>query len=254
MNNKSKKIQTLLICVICVIFALLLSLTVTMAYFGRNRNFAGTIEFSPGIKIEYLNVESNANNSFSLLKLGNSKTFINFDGTLTPLNESSSDVSSADIFYIANPELKPALTTIDYYIRVKIEFKTSYEDGAVVQDRVMTSAEIENVFGISYPLNINASTDNSIGFVYKDGYYYLVNAGITEVSGYEDLYKNNQTNRASVYIFESAGVNQNVNYFKLPLAEIVDEYLVDNFKLSITVEAIDARENSGAITSNVWNI
>ena len=254
-KTNTKKIQIWLICIICFLFAVLLALSVTAAYFGRNRKFEGTLEFSPGIKIDYSQVEDNGDKSFSLLKLGNKATIASIDGNnLTRLDEISSNVASSDIFYIANPELKPAENTIEYYLRVKVEFKTTYQNGASVEDRLMTAAEILNVFGVANPIAINEVTDVSIGFVYKDGYYYLVNPGTTIISNYTDLYLNNSTARASVNLFKSDGVNQGVNYFELKLAEIVDEYLVDNFKLVVTVEAIDAREGSGAISSNVWNI
>lgn len=253
-KTNTKKIQIWLICIICFLFAVLLSLSVTAAYFGRNRSFGGTMEFSSGIKINYLNVNDNGNKSFSLLKLGNKSTIADFNGTnLTKLDEDSNNVSSADIFYLANPSISPAEGTIEYFVRIKIEFKTTIQNGATVSDRIMTSAEIENVFGNVNPVEINKTTSDSIGFIYKDGYYYLTKAGITEISSYDDLFLNKESN-TSVYLFKSNGVNQGVNYFELKLAEIVDEYLVDNFKLSISVEAIDARESSGAILSDVWQI
>lgn len=254
-KTNTKKIQIWLICIICFLFAVLLTFSVTAAYFGRNRTFEGTLEFSSGIKINYSNVEDNGNKGFTLLKLGNKTTIDSFNGRdLTKLDEDSSNVASSDIFYIANPEISPAEDTIEYYLRIKVQFLTTIQDGASVRDREMTSAEIRNVFGNENPVEINQTTAESIGFVFKDGYYYLTNAGETNVNGYESLRLNVSEQRSGVYLFKSAGVNQGVNYFELKLAEIVDEYLVDNFKISIKVEAIDARSNSGAVINDVWNI
>ena len=254
-KTNTKKIQIWLICIICFLFAVLLALSVTAAYFGRNRSFEGTLEFSSGIKINYSNVEENGNKGFTLLKLGNKATIGSFNGRdLTKLDEDSSNVASSDIFYIANPEISPAEDTIEYYLRIKVQFLTTIQDGASVRDREMTSAEIINVFGNANPVEVNQTTAESIGFVLKDGYYYLTNAGETDVNGYESLRLNVSEQRSGVYLFKSAGVNQGVNYFELKLAEIVDEYLVDNFKVSIKVEAIDARTNSGAVINDVWNI
>lgn len=253
-KTNTKKIQIWLVCIICFLFAVLLSLSVTAAYFGRNRSFGGTLEFSSGIKINYLNVNDNGNKSFSLLKLGNKSTIGDFNGqNLSILDESSDNVVSSDIFYLANPEISPAIGTIDYFLRIKVEFKTTVQVGGSVEDRIMTETEIQNVFGTNAPVKINTATENSMGFVFKDGYYYLANSGVSEILSYDDLFLNKEST-SSVYLFKSDGVNQGVNYFELKLAEIVDEYLVDNFKLSIEIEAIDARENSGAILSNIWQI
>ena len=254
-KTNTKKIQIWLICIICFLFAILLAFSVTAAYFGRNRSFEGTLEFSSGIKIDYSNVEDNGDKSFTLLKLGNKATIGSFNGNnLTKLDENSSDVASSDIFYIANPEISPAQETIEYYLRIKVQFLTTVQDGATVRDREMTAREIKNVFGTENPISVNLATVESIGFIYKDGYYYLTKAGETSVNGYESLHLNTSEQIGGVYLFKSAGVNQSVNYFELKLAEIVDEYLVDNFKLSIKIEAIDARSNSGAVIDDVWNI
>ena len=234
-KTNTKKIQIWLICIICFLFAILLAFSVTAAYFGRNRSFEGTLEFSSGIKIDYSNVEDNGNN-------------------LTKLDENSSDVASSDIFYIANPTISPAQNTIEYYLRIKMQFLTTVQDGATVRDREMTAREIKNVFGTENPISVNQTTEESIGFIYKDGYYYLTKAGETSVNGYESLHLNTSEQSGGVYLFKSDGVNQSVNYFELKLAEIVDEYLVDNFKLSIKIEAIDASSNSGAVIDDVWNI
>ena len=79
-KTNTKKIQIWLICIICFLFACLLAVSVTAAYFGQNRKFEGTLEFAGGVKVDYFHVDPNDDKSFTLLKLGNSRTIDNFLG------------------------------------------------------------------------------------------------------------------------------------------------------------------------------
>ena len=269
-KTNTKKIQIWLICIICFLFACLLAISVTAAYFGQNRKFEGTLEFSNGVKIDYFNVDPNGDKSFSLLKLGNSTTINDFNGSnLTRLDEASSDVKSEERFYIANPKIQPADGTIPYYLRFSLHYYTEYQEGTEVKSREMTAAEIKNVFGSENPILMNTTADkDSPKFVYKEnsyrdgshvytdgGYYYLVNSNVEqgELDNYNDLFLN-EPNGVGAYLFFGTVENSGVRYYTLYLAETVDYYLVDNFKIVITVETIDAREGSTALNADVWNI
>ena len=261
-KTNTKKIQIWLICIICFLFACLLTISVTAAYFGQNRKFEGTLEFSDGVKVDYFNVEKSGDKSFSLLKLGNKKTIDQFTGRddLTPLNEASSDVSSADVFYIANPEIKPADDTIPYYLRFSLRYYTEYQDGTEVKSREMTKAEILNVFGTDTPIEINTGSEgNAPKFFYREiysdgGWYYLVNSNFDDtLDRYEDLYVN-EPGGASKYLLFGTVERSGVVYYTLYLAETVDYYLVDNFKIVLTIETIDARDGNSALNADVWFI
>lgn len=267
-KTNTKKIQIWLICIICFLFACLLAVSVTAAYFGMNRKFEGTLEFSNGVKIDYLHVEANGDKSFTLLKLGNSRTINDFDGTnLTPLNEASLDVKSAEVFYIANPEIKPADDTIPYYLRFSLRFYTEDQDGEETKSREMDEKEIENVFGSKNPIALNKDqeTNNSPKFVYKEnryssdssdgGYYYLVKSDINEgeLDSYSDLYVN-ESGGPSKYLLFGTSEMSGVRYYELRLAETVDYYMVDNFKIVLNIETIDARDGNSALNGDIWNI
>ena len=267
-KTNTKKIQIWLICIICFLFACLLAVSVTAAYFGMNRKFEGTLEFSNGVKIDYLHVEANGDKSFTLLKLGNKETINDFDGTnLTPLNEASSDVSSADVFYIANPEIKPADDTIPYYLRFSLRFYTEYQDGGETKSKEMKPEEIKNVFGSENPIALNKDqeTNNSPKFVYKEnryssdssdgGYYYLVKPDINEgeLDRYSDLHVN-EPGGPSKYLLFGTSEMSGVRYYTLYLAETVDYYMVDNFKIVLNIETIDARDGNSALNGDIWNI
>ena len=270
-KTNTKKIQIWLICIICFLFACLLAVSVTAAYFGQNRKFEGTLEFAGGVKVDYFHVDPNDDKSFTLLKLGNSRTIDNFLGEndLTRLDEASSDVKSAEVFYIANPEIKPADDTIPYYLRFSLKYFTEYQDGTEVKSREMTKAEIVNVFGTETPIDINLASEdnNSPKFVYKEwryvdgshvytdgGWYYLVNSNFDgTLDRYKDLYVN-EAGGASKYLFFGTTENSGVRYYTLYLSETVDYYLVDNFKIVLSIETIDSRDGNSALNADVWRI
>ena len=243
------KNKVIIMGVICAILALLFAACFTAAYFGQNRKFQGTLNFASGIVLEYKNIDIN-NNNMSLLKLGNSRTIEDFSGAgdLTKLDETSNNVASEEVFYLANPGFKPAEDTINYFLRVKLEFYTQTESGS----RLLTEQEMLNVFGNTNPLTVAAPTNDTSGFVLHNGYYYLVKAGETAIDGYSNLYVNTNVARADIQLFVSDGINNGVSYTKLELAKVVDYYLVQNFKININVEAIDANEN--LLDLDIWQL
>ena len=255
----SKRKLIFILSVISILLLIALTVSVTFAFFGKNRKFEGELNFSNGIVLNYKNAEPSGDKSFSLLKLGNSRTINNFEyySDLTPLAESSSEVKSEEVFYIANPFLTADSNSIDCYVRLKLEYKTN----EFSTDRVMTDKEIFNVFGTYEPLLIKTALDE-VGFVKYGDYYYLVNSGVSEIN-YNNLYSITSSDSNKFYIFETTGTktakideqeSAQISYTKLNLAEMVDYYLVDNFKIVITIETIDARTGSGAIANNIWNL
>ena len=261
MKTNRKRTIILILSAVCVLLALLLAFSISYAYFGRNRKFSGTLSFSDGIKLNYRNAQPSGEKSFTLLKLGNKRTFDSFENVsdLTPLNEAQEDVKSEDVFYLANPYITANSESIDCFVRFKLEFKTREYS----ETRLMTNAEIENVFGTLSPIEFNIVSEDQNGFLTKGDYYYLVPAGTEEILDYSNLYKLENTDENTFYLFEkelyktAKDENENdvdVFYYELKLADMVDVYLVKNFEIEITIETIDGRDNSSIQTSDVWQI
>ena len=259
-TNRKKKI-VIILSLMCVLLALLLAFSISYAYFGRNRKFSGTLSFSNGIKLDYHNAQTSGDKSFTLLKLGNARTFDSFENLsdLTPLNEAQEDVKSEDVFYLANPYVTANSESIDCFVRFKLEFKTREYS----ETRLMTGEEIENVFGTLTPIEYNLVSEDNIGFLKKGDYFYLVDAGTEEILDYQDLYKLTNEDENTFYLFEKelykTAKDENeddvdVYYYALSLANMVDVYLVKNFEIEITIETIDGRDGSEIQTDDIWQI
>lgn len=252
MKTKKSKLISYSLIGVCVLLLILLCVSVSLAYFGMNRKFQGSLNFSDGIVLDYKNASPTGEKSFSLLKLGNSRTIGSYNNSqdLTEFKESKADVSSDEVFYLANPYIMANTKSVACYVRMKVGLYTTFVD-----ERELTDKEIKNVFGTLDPLSINLATDADFGFVKKGDYYYLSNAGTTSVSGYQDLYILNNNDNNKIYLFESDNEKSfDVEYFVLKLNEIVDEFLVDNFKIKIEIESIDGRAESKAVESNIWSL
>ncbi len=258
---KTNKKVVLILSLMCVLLALLLAFSISFAYFGRNRKFFGTLNFSNGIKLNYYNAQPSGEKSFTLLKLGNARTFASFESVsdLTPLNEAQEDVKSEEVFYLANPYITANSESIDCFVRFKLEFKTREYS----ETRLMTDEEVVNVFGTSNPVEYNLVGEENIGFLKKGDYFYLVNAGTEEILDYSDLYKLTNADENAFYLFEKelykTAKDENeedvdVYYYTLRLADMVDVYLVKNFEIEITIETIDGRDGNAIQTDDIWQI